>query len=508
MTPKQRTYLVVGAPLVAVATLMIGLRIGAGSGFRAALVYGAPHAEIEKQDDRFAYQIVTYFEDRGVREAIAMKGLEARAISTDGKQLAKWVTSSNEDGVAEMLFSLPHGTTEFILEVRTKDERDPLAVGRIHLQDEPRRAPLPPPAEREAMARVRPSKREGDLLMDVYVQGGRLVVGSPNDLWVYVHPKVPRGATEDETRRNEGLYLTRTPEPAPSTIKATPEIGVSFGTDQAKASCWGNAKLEATALGQAASTLLEATGPNGEKGVWFGTLPTAPGAFSVRMPPLFYLDETKPEAREAIVVAPNPRKFVYAEIDTIAGSRIWAGALPLVVEPLDPLPRAHVPLGQLPEGIYWLVTSGDPRGAEKLSGATMTRTFSITPRSHCVHCDTSCDLGRDDARFLPSSGFPRWLAIDGIATRGAQNRARHRMGLLIGLAALGVAALLEVLLLTAASREARRILERAEDEAEGRPFDNTAPKTTAKSPGGNLLVALLVALLGFAFLAALIIAKA
>ena len=96
--------------------------------------------------------------------------------------------------------------------------------------------------------------------------------------------------------------------------------------------------------------------------------------------------------------------------------------------------------------------------------------------------------------------FPRTLAIDGIATRGAKNRARHRQGLFIGLLALGAASLLEVLLLTAASREARFALIVAENE--------NAEQVTTKTPGGGLVVALLVALLGFALLAALMIAKA
>jgi hypothetical protein len=54
------------------------------------------------------------------------------------------------------------------------------------------------------------------------------------------------------------------------------------------------------------------------------------------------------------------------------------------------------------------------------------------------------------------------------------------------------------LLLTQAAREARLVLAAAESDE--------PQKTSAKS--GNLMVALLVALLGFAFLAALMVAKA
>jgi hypothetical protein len=91
-----------------------------------------------------------------------------------------------------------------------------------------------------------------------------------------------------------------------------------------------------------------------------------------------------------------------------------------------------------------------------------------------------------------------------MATRGAGNRSRHRAGLFIGLVSLFAAAVLEILLLTAASREARAALLLAEldgDEAQ-------ADRVTARSPGGGLVIGILVALLGFALLSALMIAKA
>lgn len=481
---KHRTKLVVAAPIVAVATLMIGLRVGAGSGFHAALVYGAPPGRAAPGEPRrYAFQMITYFEERGVREAIAMKDLSVELRDAEGHE-ARWTGASNEDGVAEITFSMPpsSGATPggLAFDARVAGDREPLAFGIVDLTK------APPRVEERRDARVRPSKREG-LAMDVYVESGRLVVGSPHDLWVHVSSDA--GAP---------------------VVHATPEVGLAFLADDAKADCHGYAKLEATALGQAASTQLEATGPNGEKGVWFGTIPTAPGAFSIQMPSVFITDDVKPEAREAIVIAPNPRRIAYVEIVDAEG-RVWAAALPLAVEPGDPLPRAHVPLGHLAEGTYWLVASGDPRGASTLEGATIGKRFVVSARSRCAECDRACDRGLDSAELL-ASRTPRWLALDGIATRGAQNRARHRRGLFIGLVALGAAALLEALLLTQAAREARLALAAAasdEPREVGSPSTSgprTADRWTSKS--GNLAVALLVALLGFAFLAALIIAKA
>lgn len=456
MKAKHRTALVVTAPLVAVATLMIGLRVGAGSGFYAALVYGAHPGHGDPRP--YAFQMITYFEERGVREAVAMKDLSVEMRTVDGKEI-HWTGASNEDGVAEIDFSLPASTTGVAFDARLKDDREPLAFGIIDLTQGTSRGP------QGTENRVRPSKRDGAVAMDVYLESGRLVVGSPHDVWVHVD-----GANAAETK-----------------IHGAPEIGLEFLVDNVKADCAGYARFQATALGQAASTQFEATGPNGEKGVWFGTLPTAPGAFSIQIPPIL----NEGVKREAIVVAPNPRKVAYVEIDDAEG-RVWAGALPLSVEPGDSLPRAHVPLGDLPDGDYWLVASGDPRGAEKMMGATIAKRFRVGNK-----LTAGCDASLASAQLL-AAPTPRFLALDGIATRGAKNRARHRTGLLIGLLALGAAALLETLLLTQAAREARLVLAAAESDE--------PQKTTAKS--GNLLVALLVALLGFAFLAALMVAKA
>jgi hypothetical protein len=450
---KHRTALVVAAPIVAVATLMVGLRVGAGEGFYAALVYGAHPGKGEPQP--YAFQLITYYEERGVREAVAMKDLAVEMRTVDGHEV-HWKGESNEDGVAEVTFALPGHPSGVAFDARIAGEREPLAFGIVDLTQAPSRGP------QSHDVRVRPSKNEGALAMDVFLESGRLVVGSPHDIWV----RVDGGAT----------------------IHAAPEIGLAFLVDDAKADCNGYARFQATALGQAASTQFEATTEDGKKGVWFGTLPTAPGAFSIQLPPV--LGESM--KREAIVIAPNPRKVAYVEVDDVEG-RAWAAALPLAAEPGDPLPRAHVPLGDLPEGDYWLVASGDPRGAERMTGATIAKRFRVSKGPSTP----ACDAALASAQIL-APPTPRWLAIDGIATRGAKNRARHRTGLYIGLLALGAAALLETLLLTQAAREARLVLAAAESDE--------PQKTSAKS--GNLMVALLVALLGFAFLAALMVAKA
>ncbi len=204
-----------------------------------------------------------------------------------------------------------------------------------------------------------------------------------------------------------------------------------------------------------------------------------------------------------MLVAPNPRNVVYAEVDDDHG-RVFAAALPVVVEQGDPVPRARLTIPGLANGLHWLVVSGEPRGAEHLAGAAIAKPFLVGASPEFK--ERLCGLGPWLAQRPPTNGFPRWLALDGMQTRGAKNRARHRMGLVIGLGSLLLAAVLEILLLTAASREARAVMMLAEREG-GAP-DEDVGKVVTQAPGGGLAIAILVALLGFALLAALMIARA
>ena len=75
----KRTILLIAAPLVAVATLMIGLRVGAGEAVRSASVFAAPPTQ-----GRLALQLLTYYEERKVRETVAMKQLTVVARAHGG----------------------------------------------------------------------------------------------------------------------------------------------------------------------------------------------------------------------------------------------------------------------------------------------------------------------------------------------------------------------------------------------------------------------------------------
>ena len=79
------------------------------------------------------------------------------------------------------------------------------------------------------------------------------------------------------------------------------------------------------------------------------------------------------------LVAPNPRTTVYVEVDDAEG-REFGAVLPLAVEEGDPMPKAHLAIPSLAPGPHWLVTSGHPRGAEHMSGATLARPFIVVKR--------------------------------------------------------------------------------------------------------------------------------
>lgn len=477
---RRRTALIVLAPIVAVATLMLGLRVGATMVVRSASVFVAPpgKAVVAGGPTPFAWQVLTYLEDRSVRETITMPDLVLVARSK-GKE-ARWEGASNPDGIAEAVFEIP-GFVDgdpVEVEVRTKTDPMPLAAGTVDWK-----ATTWPSAPRDSGERgaARPSRREGAIGIDVLVEGERLVVGFDTPMWARASlPKL------DPSR----IAWTITPEPGLST---------DLSTDP-QSKCDGFVELSARANAHVVGIQIDAAiteAGSTRKGVWFGALPVAPGAFFVGAPR--FVREGSRE--DVVLVAPNPRTVVYAEVDDEHG-RVFAAALPVTATTDDPVPRARFTMPALAPGLHWIVASGEPRGAERLAGAAIAKPF-LVGGAPGVRPEAACSLGPWLAHH-PAIGFSRWLGVDGMTVRGASNRARHRMGLFIGIVSLLAAAILEVLLLTAASREARAVLLLADlDEPEAE-----RDRVTARPPGGTLVISILVAMLGFALLAALMIAKA
>lgn len=477
MALPSRRAIAIGAPLVAIATLMIALRVGAGDAVTAAVVYAAPPGRppAEGAPVPFAWQILTYLSDRGVRETVSVKGLTVVARAKGHE--ATWRGDSNEDGIAEANLALPDIAPgdAIELEVRADGDALPLAAGSV----EWRRDLGWSPAARPGEVGARPSKREGAIAIDVLVEGERLVVGEHTPVFVRAVP--PQGVPA------RGL-----------TLALAPEAGLTLGSEHATVAC-DSGWTEISALAQAHVIALGITArdPGGARtGSWFGALPVAPGAFLVNVPRLV----AEGAEAEVALVAPNPRNVAYVEIDDEKG-RVFAAALPVVTEPGDPTPRARFTMPKLARGLHWLVASGEPRGAERLAGAAIARAFLVGDADG-IDAKDPCALGPWLAQ-RPGTGFPRWQALDGMTVRGAKNRERRTLGLVLGGVALGAAALLEVLLMIAGAREANavRLLAELEDD------DASRKSIAARPPGGSLAIGVLLAVLGFSLLAALFVTK-
>ena len=501
----KRNILKIGAPIVAILTLMVGLRIGAGEAVHAAVLFGAPPAHpAPNGSTRLAWQLLTFLDDRGVKETTPMKGIEVVARSKGHE--ARWKGESNIDGIAEVsleIEGLAFGDPVDV-EVRLDGEKAPLAAGAAKWGT-PREER---PANATNAATARPTVRTGIVGLDVVVEGGRLIAGFPTPVWV--RTTTPAGMAPNS------LVVEAEPEPGllSERDKATPcasgwtefpmtaqahVTGAGFVARRAGSSADAGAGASsdagtASADGGADAGVITAKHPAGR---WFGALPVAAGAFFIRTPRV--LEENKPAT--VVLIAPNPRDVVYAELDDTRG-RVVAAALHVATEAGDPTPRARFELPALAPGIYWLVVSGEPRGAEHMAGAAVSKAVLVGDGGGAVNVHDACALGPWLAQ-RQATGFPRWVALDGLPARSADNRFRHTVGLLIGVLSLLAAGILETLLLIAASREARVSFQLAELDEN----DPSAQKITAKPPGGGVLMAVLVAVLGLALLAVLLIAK-
>jgi hypothetical protein len=423
-------------PLVAMAALATGLRIGASEATRAAAVLGAPRAH---GANVVAWQIETFIEDRGLREKASVDGL---VVTAGG---AEWRGATNADGVAEARLALPKDARDVWVEVR--DAREILASGRAEIPEAWRDVAHP--------AWARATRREGAIALDVAPFGERLPVGFPGSLWIRAMDRATGAAL------------------AGVAIDAEPEPGLDITSPHAVTCASGWAELVVTPTFHVTGVSLHAK-KDGKEGLWFGVVPVAGGASHVSVP----LTIVPGVARGADVTAGGAKATIYAEIDDGEGR---AAAAVLAV------PNALFEIPPLDEGLYWLVTSNTPRGAEAIEGGTAAQPVLVTREAL-----DRCALAPKLAPSAPT-GFPRTLVVDGFAGRGEAMRSRRRLGTAIGLGALVIAALLEGLLVLGAARRARIDLD---------------PRFSKKSPAGSVAIGLLAALLGFALLAALLLYRA
>lgn len=472
MSPRLERVLLVAAPVVAMATVALGLRAGAGNAVRAAVVHGAP---LSGAGTGLAWQLVAFDEDRGYREPVALPDVEV--IAWEGSHEVRWRGATNADGTMEML--LPLAAPAERLEVHAG--RALLARGDVTV---PASLPRDPPTT--AWARF--SRREGDVVLDVAVLGQRVATGFAATLWVH--------ATDAATHAPlAGVSIE--PERDSSFVPAASRV-----TTDAR----GWARVVATPVGHAVGVVLHAKAADGRAGVWAGGLYVSPGAAQLAVD-----ERVAPEEEPVIdVVVPTLRDTAYLEIDDAKG-RAWAAAVAVKGAPGE-LPRATVHAPKLAPGLYWAVEAGDPYGDSTLGPGSVAHPFFVAASDEAAlafgldheACARAVDP-RDTARALGvclalagATPVPRWVALEGFTMQHARDAERRSRGLAIALGGILVAALLEALLLLRAAMAARARVH-VPDEA------SSQSQSRVLGRAGAVALALLVGLLGFALLGAFLV---
>jgi len=466
-------------PAVAMAVVVLGLRVGAGERVRAAMVYGAPESRAGVGQ---AWQLAVFDEERGVREPVRLDGVEI--VARAGTSQVSWRLSTNEDGAAEL--ALPLKQAPDLVEVT--------AGGKVLVTGHP--AAGPPPEQAGPLAAwARFARRSGPVSLDVALLGQRAASGFPASLWIRA-----RDASSGEPRAGMAIAVESDPGLTPAEPKVTTDA-------------LGWAHMVVTPMGFAVPLVLHAeyagarTGPPAANtGEWAGGLFISPGASRIDMQDRYALG--LPIA--LMVTVPTVRKTAYVEIDDTAG-RAWAVAAPL--PPSDTqMPRAALQAPPLAPGLYWAIAADDPTGATKLGPGSVARPFFVadsdeaalafgTDHDSCVPPPDIRETGRVLSACLAlvaPSPIARWTALDGFAFQGARNARRRSMGLSIALGAIVVAVILECLLLFRAVTSSRARLRAASAEGDaGNAF--VAGRVWA------VVISVLVAMLGFALLGAFLI---
>jgi hypothetical protein len=469
MSARAERLLLLLTPVAAMATVALGLRLGAGSAVRAVVVEGAP---VAGAGTGVAWQVVAYDEERGYREPVALPDVEV--VAWQGSREVRWRGATNVDGAMEMLLPLA-----------APPERVEVHAGGALLAAGATVVPAVVARELPATEWTRFSRREGAVVLDVAVLGQRVATGFPATLWVRATDAVTHAALP-------GVALE-------------PERDASFvpGSSTVTTDTRGWARIVATPVGHAVAVVLHARTPDGRTGLWAGGLFVSPGGAQLTVN-----ERVSPDEEPVLdVVVPTLRETAYLEIDDAKG-RAWAAAVPVKGAP-GQMPRAAVHAPKLAPGLYWAVEAGDPVGGSLLGPGTVDRPFFVAASDaaalsyglDAAACAPPLDP-RDAARAVSvclalagATPVPRWTAVEGFSMQHARDAQRRRRGLALALGGLLVAAALEVLLLLRTSVAARVKLRAQEDAADAGPVRFVG---RAWSVG----VGLLVALLGFALLAA------
>jgi hypothetical protein len=460
-----------GTPVVAVAVVAAGLDYGAPRDERTAIVYASPAS---RAGTGLAWQIETLEEANGTRAPVSLTDVAVTARA--GAREARWDGATNEDGIAEVGLALA-APVSVAIEARAGGAL--LAAGQVDVPG--------PSGRRAAPAWAQFAKREGAIALDVAVLGQRVAAGFPAAIWVRASAALTHAALGG--------------------VEVSVEDDASLdGVVAERTDARGWARVTATPVGHVASLVLHARAADGRAGDWAGALFVSPGA-----PEIVMRDRYGPEEILSFeVVAPDLRKAAYVEVDDASG-RAWGAALALSAADAA-MPRGSVIAPKLSPGLYWVVASSGAAGAASMGPGTIARPFFVAGSDEAALAFGS-DPGECAAAASPRSAralgaclaltdptpAPRWRAFEGLAGQRARRTRRRGAGVSIGLGAIAAAVLLEVLMLVGASRRGRAKLRVEVGDA------------LVLEPGGrgrDLALGLIVALLGFALLAALLLRAA
>jgi hypothetical protein len=475
---KVERWLLALTPAVALATVALGLRLGAPRSQRGAVVYAAPaplHAPTR------ASSLFVFGDEGGSREPLELLPLQVVARTAKGE--TRWLGVTDDDGVAEVV--LPVGLPPSPTRLTVTTGSTVLASGDI--AEQPPSTAARPPAPWMPFVR-----REGPIVIDAALVGERAAPGFPATIWVHA------------TARETGKPVARATIQLEGDESLTPPMA-SGTTDAA-----GWASLVTTPVGLALTVTIHARGQPGSgagpetPGEWVGPFPMAPGAARIETRARWKPDEEI----EIVLTEPIAWRDAYVEVDDARG-RAWATTASRGV----PRPDGGVMLGvhvpPLAAGLYWAVASAAPFGGTEGETRTAYRAFFVarsddaalglgTDVQACTGPADAVDAERTLGRCLALSArtpVERWLALDGFAGIRARDAVTRARGLRIALGGLLVAALLEAALLLGGAARARV---RLDEEGRG----NGTAGGMAASRAWTVTVTVLVALLGFALLAA------
>ena len=440
---------------VTIATVAIGLRVGAGESVRAAIVMGAP---LPEGGGRAVFQLRTQEDDGRTRTAVSSPFsavIRARGVEK------KFTGTTNVDGIAELAFDAPGLVAGDPIEFDVRDDRGGVLANGTGVW------PSPMPAETVLDHQALQSSRsEGSLRVRVALERSALAPGETGRLSVAI-------ASNGEPPRDVH-------------VDATPDLGLEvvrpFTRDVA---CTGRGTLELVARGMSGGLALHAKDALGREGDWYGAIPVAAGALHVDAPSNAPLGPVR-----VVVTSAGAGQLAYVELDDDRG-RVDAAALTLVGEP----PRAEATFDLRTPGRQFLVVSGTPDGATNVESATRAIPLWAGPNAPC----------ESELAELSGRAFPRFVMLDGFTGERARLAKRKRKGRMIALGAIALGSLLETLLLLRAARDGRRRMTRLQNAM---IEEDIADDRVASRKPLDLLVVLGLSLLGFALLFALVAAFA